>query len=282
MLFQKEDRLKILIISICSFVMIFLGVICAFSLNNLKSESKTLPDRLKKITNILVIFLNDEKKEADSFCIVSIDVKTNKIAAADVPRESKISYDKEKKSLREVYYDEGADVLKSETEKLLNVKIDKYICLDKDLIEKIVNITGDITVNFPRSVSFSKNGESFNFQNGENVLNPKSFALSLMYLSNLSAQNAEKLECLKAFFATLANAEFAPWQDKEFLNIVKKTKTDIASYEAEDFIAVFSAMNNADVYSITIDGKYEYIDGYLYFLPEINGDIFAKNQADGR
>ena len=66
------------------------------------------------------------------------------------------------------------------------------------------------------------------------------------------------------------------------MNIVKKTKTDIASYEAEDFIAVFSAMNNAEVYSIAIDGKYEYIDGYLYFLPEINGDIFAKNQADGR
>lgn len=55
---KKEEKLKILIFSICSFVVIFIGVICGFSLNNLKNDSKKLPDELKKNTNILLIFLD--------------------------------------------------------------------------------------------------------------------------------------------------------------------------------------------------------------------------------
>lgn len=66
---KKEEKLKILVFSLCAFIAVFVGVICGFSLNNLKNDSKKLPDELKKSTNILLCFSGwDAKRGGRNFC----------------------------------------------------------------------------------------------------------------------------------------------------------------------------------------------------------------------
>ena len=61
------------------------------------------------------------------------------------------------------------------------------------------------------------------------------------------AKKDNKSELLKSFFKRLSGADFAPWQKKEFLNIVKQSKTDIASYDFDDLAKIFSSMDNAEI-----------------------------------
>lgn len=244
---KKEEKLKILIFSICSFVVIFIGVICGFSLNNLKNDSKKLPDELKKNTNILLIFLDEGKKEADGIFAVSLDPKNNKIDLDDIPRTAKTVYDGADDTFRGIYSENGAEALKECVGKEKNIKFDKYICLDRDLLEKTVNTTGDIAVDFKGAVSFSQKGENFSFEKGENLLNPVQFALCFAYLCRDGEKKDNKPELLKSFFKRLSGADFAPWQQKEFLNIVKQSKTDIASYDFDDLAKIFSSMDNAEI-----------------------------------
>lgn len=102
-------------------------------------------------------------------------------------------------------------------------------------------------MDFKGAVSFSQNGESFSFEEGECLLNPAQFALCFAYLCRDGAKKDNKPELLKSFFKRLSGADFAPWQQKEFLNIVKQSKTDIASYDFDDLAKIFSSMDNAEI-----------------------------------
>lgn len=244
---KKEEKLKILVFSLCAFIAVFVGVICGFSLNNLKNDSKKLPDELKKSTNILLVFLDGSKKEADGIFAVTLDPKANKIELDDIPRTLKATYDGTENTLRDVYSENGAEALKECIESEKNIKFDKYICIGKDLLEKAVNTTGDISADFKGAVSFSQNGENFSFEKGEKLLNPVQFSLCFAYLCRDGVKKDNKSELLKSFFKRLSGADFAPWQKKEFLNIVKQSKTDIASYDFDDLAKIFSSMDNAEI-----------------------------------
>ena len=236
---KKEEKLKILVFSLCAFIAVFVGVICGFSLNNLKNDSKKLPDELKKSTNILLVFLDGSKKEADGIFAVTLDPKANKIELDDIPRTLKATYDGTENTLRDVYSEYGAEALKECIESEKNIKFDKYICIGKDLLEKAVNTTGDISADFKGAVSFS--------QKGENLLNPVQFSMCFAYLCRDGVKKDNKSELLKSFFKRLSGADFAPWQKKEFLNIVKQSKSDIASYDLDDLAKIFSSMDNAEI-----------------------------------
>ena len=243
---KREEKIKMLVFSLCSFAAIFIGVICGFSLNNLKNDSRKLPDELNKKTNILLVFLDENKKEADAVFGVMLDPKSKEIVLEDIPRSLKTEYDGEEKTVREVYAENGAEALLECVSKEKNTEFDKYICLDRDLLEKTANTIGDITVNFSGRVSFSENGESFAFESGENTLNPKEFSRCFAYLCKDGKAGGTGAEMLKCAVNRLAGVRFAPWQQKEFLNVVKDSKTDIASYDFDDLAKVFSAMDNAE------------------------------------
>lgn len=243
---KKEEKLKILIFSICSFIAVFIGVVFGFSLNNLKNDSQKLPDELKKNTNILLVFLDAGKKEADGIFAVSLDSKNNKIELDDIPRSAKTVYDGSELTLREVYSDNGAEALAECAGKEKNIKFDKYICLDKDLLEKAANTTGDIAVDFKEAVTFASEGKEFSFPKGESVLNPAEFSLCFACLCRNGQKKDNKLHMLKSVVLSLTGKRFANWQQKELLNVVKQSKTNIASYDFDDLSKIFLSMDNAE------------------------------------
>ncbi|UKI38218.1 MAG: hypothetical protein L6V93_09735 [Clostridiales bacterium] len=165
---------------------------------------------------MLVFFWMGAKRGGRNFFAVTLDPKVNKIELDDIPRTLKATYDGTENTLRDVYSENGAEALKECIESEKNIKFDKYICTGKDLLEKAVNTTGDISADFKGAVSFSQNGENFSFEKGENLLNPVQFCDVFCVSLQGRGEKDNKSELLKSFFKRLSGADFAPWQKKEF------------------------------------------------------------------
>lgn len=246
MLVERETRFKILIFCICSFIMIFIGVVCAFSLKNLIDDSKKLPENLKKNVGILLIFEDKNEKSIDFLCGVNIDAGQKNIRLFPVSKDERTVYNGEEASLCEIFSENGAQALFESIQNSADTPFEKYVCLDKSAIEKIANITGDITADINEGAKFSKDGADFSFESGENVLSPEKFSALFMHFCKLN-KTGSALKMLEGAFAKLSKIKLYKWQEKEFFNVIKDTKSNIASYDFDDLAKIFLNMDNAQV-----------------------------------
>ena len=266
-MFELDTKLKYVLFGVITFIMVFIGVVGGFSFNKLKNNKDNLPEKLKSERNLLVILLDDDKVKAEGMYLTNINPKDEILSSVAIPKSIEININDEIKPFSRAYTENKTDDLIIALEKKTGIKIDNYLCVDKRFIEEFYKNIGDVKCSLPMDVSFLE----YSFNAGENVLDATSFANLFMHIKvNLSGDNAKKaeLELVKGAFEAICNNKLSSYEHNKLLNLIKDLKGNIASYDFEDYAKIFSSIKAKMVKVKEIKGKYEYIEGEMFYLSD--------------
>ena len=144
----------LLLITVISFARLSTATDGALSLSSLLSEVFSGKTRLKGVTNILLLGVDnddgedfDRRGNADGIMLVSINTKTRELVLTSFMRDTKVSIDDYRRDkLTHVYHDDGIELFKEVFEKNFDVHIDNYALFNYLDIIDIVDELGGIDV----------------------------------------------------------------------------------------------------------------------------------------
>ncbi len=226
-IFDIDTKFKYLIVGIITFLMVFLGVVAGVSFNKLIKEKNNLPENLKGERNMLLILLDDTKQNAEELYAVNINSKADSIKIVSISKSVSINVNDEEKSFNRAYIENKTDDIKNYLEKELNVKFNNFICIDKEFLEKLCGVIGDVSV-------------------------PENIELSF----------------IKDAFLKLCGRDLSKNEADILMNIIKSVKCDIAIYDFEEYVKIFSNMGKDNITSKEVKGSYEYKEGEMFFYIE--------------
>ena len=144
----------ILLITVIAFGKLSAATGGKFSLSSLVSEIFSGNTRLKDVTNILLLGVDNDRSEgldkrgnADGIMLVSVNTKTREIILTSFMRDTKVSVDPYRRDkLTHVYHDGGIELFKEVFENNFGIHIDKYALFNYLDIIDIVDELGGIDV----------------------------------------------------------------------------------------------------------------------------------------
>ena len=267
-MFELDTKLKYVLFGIVTFVMVFIGVVAGFSFNKLKNDKDNLPENLKNERNLLIVLLDDDRADIEGMYLTNINPKDEILSTVAIPKSVEININDEIKPFARAYTENKTDDLIIALEKKTGIKINNYLCVDKRFIESFYKNIGDVNCYLPMNVSFSE----YSFNKGENMLDATSFANLFMHIKiNLSGDDAKKaeLELVKKAFEALCNNKLSNDNHSNLLNLIKDSKGNVASYDFEDYAKIFLSIKSGNIKAKEIKGKYEYVEGEMFYLPYI-------------
>lgn len=247
--------------------MVFIGVVAGFSFNKLINDKDNLPEKLKSERNLLVVLLDKDKNETEGLYVANISPIDESISVVSIPKSIKINIADEEKPFKRAYTENKTDDVKVSLENEIGIKINNYICLDKEFIKKLFDIVGEVNSVLPCDIAF----ENHIYKSGENVFDADDFSNIFMYIkTQMSGNSAKKAELnlVKGAFSALCGKDLSYDKSTQLMSLLKEAKTDIASYDFEEYIKILSYMKNQNVVSKEIKGIYEYKEGEMFFLSD--------------
>jgi len=202
-----------------------------------------------------------EGTRSDTIMIFNIDPKTHSVKAISIPRDSKV-YLPENKGVQKINSAHalgGVNLVKKTLKETFGIKVDKYIIVHDEAIEKMVDALGGIPVYVEKKMLYHDYAGHLHIdlEKGNNVLNGKQAIGYLRYrkdgLGDIGRTQRQQW-FLKSLFEMLHSPQVIT-KIPEVLNIANNyVKTDMSFYELSQYAAMARSIDNNKIEIATLPG----------------------------
>ncbi len=288
------------IIGLVSFILVVSNLIASFvpakisgaevtnnSSNSITYNPSLAPEHLKKTKNILVVGIDETKKEgnanADSILMVSIIPDKKKIVLVSFLRDMYLQIPKHGyNKLSHSYQIGGSDLMKSTIETNFGLKIDHIVTVNMDAFENIIDYNGGVNIKLSKQEAEYLNNTNYisekknrNVKAGKQKLNGNQ-ALGYVRVRKVPTLQGEdgdlgrtsRLRTLVSSVIKESSKKNVDVLAKEFMYILPNIVTDINAQQLLSYLkAVLLDGMNVDTVSIPANKTYtETMKNQMYVL----------------
>lgn len=198
---------------------------------------------------------------SDTIIIVNIDPKTRSINAISIPRDSKV-YLADNKGIQKInsaHAIGGVNLLKKTLKETFGIKIDKYIIVHDDAVEKIVDALGGIPIYVEKPMKYHDYAGHLHIDldKGDTVLNGKQAVGYLRFrkdgLGDIGRTQRQQW-FMKSLFQKLHSPQVIT-KIPEVLNVCNTyIKTDMSFYELSQYAAFARSVDENKIEIATLPG----------------------------
>lgn len=202
-----------------------------------------------------------EGTRSDTILVVNIDPKTHTLKAISIPRDSKV-YLPENKGIQKINSAHalgGVNLVKKTLKETFGIKVDKYIIVHDEAVEKIVDALGGVPIFVEKKMYYNDYSGHLhiNLDRGETVLNGKQAVGYLRYrkdgLGDIGRAQRQQW-FMKSLFERMRSPQVIT-KIPEVLNIANNyIKTDLSFYELSQYAAMVRNIDNHKVEIATLPG----------------------------
>ena len=202
-----------------------------------------------------------EGTRSDTIIIVNIDPRTRSINAISIPRDSKV-YLPDNKGIQKINSAHalgGVELVKKTLKETFGIKIDKYIIVHDEAVEKIVDTLGGIPIYVEKPMKYHDYAGKLhiNLDRGNTVLNGKQAIGYLRYrkdgLGDIGRTQRQQW-FLRSLFEKLHSPQVIT-KIPEVLNICNTyVKTDMSFYELSQYAAFARSVDENKIELATLPG----------------------------
>ncbi len=202
-----------------------------------------------------------EGTRSDTIMVVNIDPKTNTLKAISIPRDSKV-YLPENKGIQKINSAHalgGVNLVKKTLKETFGIKIDKYIIVHDEAVEKVVDALGGVPVYVEKKMYYNDYAGKLhiNLEKGPNVLNGKQAIGYLRYrydgLGDIGRTQRQQW-FMKSLFEKLHSAQVIT-KIPEVLKIAKDyIKTDMSFLELSQYAGLAKSIDKNKIEIATLPG----------------------------
>lgn len=190
-----------------------------------------------------------EGTRSDTIIIVNIDPKTHSINAISIPRDSKVYLPDNKgvQKINSAHALGGINLVKKTLKETFGIKIDKYIIVHDEAVEKVVDALGGIPIYVEKPMKYHDYAGKLhiNLDKGNTVLNGKQAVGYLRYrkdgLGDIGRTQRQQW-FMRSLFEKLHSPQVIT-KIPEVLNVCNTyIKTDMSFYELSQYAALQEAL----------------------------------------
>ena len=198
---------------------------------------------------------------SDTILIVNIDPKTHSIKAISIPRDSKV-YLPENKGIQKINSAHalgGVNLVKKTLKETFGIRIDKYILIHDEAVEKIVDALGGIPIYVEKRMLYHDYAGKLHIdlQKGNTILNGRQAVGYLRYrkdgLGDIGRTHRQQW-FMKSLFEKLHSPQTIA-KIPEVLNIANSyVKTDMSFYELSQYATLARSIDKNKIEIATLPG----------------------------
>ena len=197
---------------------------------------------------------------SDTIVVVNIDPKTRSIKAISIPRDSKVCLPEHSiQKINSAHALGGINLVKRTLKESFGIKIDKYIIVHDEAVEKIVDALGGIPIYIEKRMYYNDNAGNLhiNLDKGNTVLNGKQAVGYLRYrkdgLGDIGRTQRQQW-FMKSLFEKLHSPQTIT-KIPEILNVANNyIKTDMSFYDLSQYAAMANSIDKNKIEIATLPG----------------------------
>ncbi len=202
-----------------------------------------------------------EGTRSDTIMIVNVDPKTHTVKAISIPRDSKVylADNKGVQKINSAHAIGGVNLVKKTLKETFGIKIDKYIIVHDEAVEKIVDALGGIPIYVEKPMKYHDwaGHLHIDLNKGENILNGKQAVGYLRFrkdgLGDIGRTQRQQW-FMKSLFEKLHSPQVIT-KIPEVLNICNTyVKTDMSFYELSQYAAFARGVDENKLEIATLPG----------------------------
>ena len=202
-----------------------------------------------------------EGTRSDTILIINIDPKTHTIKAISIPRDSKVYLPDNKgvQKINSAHAIGGVNLVKKTLKETFGIKIDRYILIHDEAVEKIVDALGGIPIYVEKKMLYHDYAGKLHIdlEKGNTVLNGKQAVGYLRYrkdgLGDIGRTHRQQW-FIKNLFDRLHSPQVIT-RIPEVLNVANTyIKTDISFYELSQYAAMARSIDKNKIEIATLPG----------------------------
>ena len=202
-----------------------------------------------------------EGTRSDTILVVNIDPKTHTIKAISIPRDSKV-YLADNKGIQKInsaHAIGGVNLVKKTLKETFGIKIDRYVLIHDEAVEKIVDTLGGIPIYVEKRMYYHDYAGKLHIdlQKGNTVLNGKQAVGYLRYrkdgLGDIGRTHRQQW-FMKSLFEKLHSPQIIT-KIPEVLNVANTyIKTDMSFYELSQYAGMARSIDRNKIEIATLPG----------------------------
>ena len=202
-----------------------------------------------------------EGTRSDTILVVNIDPKTHSIKAISIPRDSKV-YLPDNKGVQKInaaHAIGGINLVKKTLKETFGIKVDKYIIVHDEAVEKVVDALGGIPIYVEKRMYYNDNAGNLHIdlQKGDTVLNGRQAVGYLRYRKD-GLGDIGRTQRQQWFMKCLCERLHSPQiitKIPEVVHILNSyVKTDMSCYELSQYAAMARGVDKNKIEIATLPG----------------------------
>ncbi len=203
-----------------------------------------------------------EGTRSDTIIVINVDPKTHSVNAISIPRDSKV-YLPDNKGIQKINSAHalgGINLVKKTLKETFGIKIDRYIIVHDEAVEKIVDALGGIPIYVEKRMYYHDYAAKLHIdlQKGNTVLNGKQAVGYLRYrkdgLGDIGRTQRQQW-FMKSLFERLHSPQVIT-KIPEVLNVMNNyIKTDMSFYELSQYAAMARSIDENKIEIATLPGS---------------------------
>ena len=203
-----------------------------------------------------------EGTRSDTIIVINVDPKTHSVNAISIPRDSKV-YLPDNKGIQKINSAHalgGINLVKKTLKETFGIKIDRYIIVHDEAVEKIVDALGGIPIYVEKRMYYHDYAAKLHIdlQKGNTVLNGKQAVGYLRYrkdgLGDIGRTQRQQW-FMKSLFERLHSPQVIT-KIPEVLNVMNNyIKTDMSFYELSQYDAMARSIDENKIEIATLPGS---------------------------
>ena len=198
---------------------------------------------------------------SDTIMVVNLDPKTHTIKAISIPRDSKVFLPDGKgiQKINSAHALGGINLVKRTLKETFGIKVDKYIIIHDEAVEKIVDALGGIPIYVEKRMYYNDNAGHLhiNLDKGHTILDGKQAVGYLRYrkdgLGDIGRTQRQQW-FMKSLFERLHSPQVIT-KIPEILNVAHTyIKTDMSFYELSQYAAIARGVDKNKIEIATLPG----------------------------
>ena len=202
-----------------------------------------------------------EGTRSDTIVILNIDPKTHSLSAISIPRDSKVYLPDNKgvQKINSAHAIGGVNLVKKTIKETFGIKIDRYVVIHDEAVEKVVDILGGIPIYVEKNMRYHDYAGKLHIdlQKGNTVLDGKQAIGYLRYrkdgLGDIGRTQRQQW-FMKSLFEKLHSPQVIT-KIPEVLNVASThLKTDMSFYELSQYAAMARNIDRNKIEIATLPG----------------------------
>ena len=211
--------------------------------------------------NVLVVGKDKAAGLTDVMMLASLDTERGSLQLLQIPRDTYAAYtDRDYKKINGAYARLGGEGLSDFLETNLGVTVDRYVCVDLDVLGDMVDQMGGVRMNVPSDMDYDDPDQNLHIhiKAGEQVLDGDAAQSFVRFRSGYLQADVGRMDAQKLFLSALAK------QAKENLSLAQtvslvcrsfgKIKTDMTLNDCIACAKQLRGVSLSDLHMATLPG----------------------------